>query len=179
MKIISIFLISLFLLSCEDETTNKADQNSSKEKADNSEYLETEEPPPPKQLEWANGNIYSYDFTETIIKKDSLGIETVITVYKNNPPNEYDIICEKKVCKWCGKEVYAESYSIEEYPNINWVRGQPDLNSIFGMVSIIFEGKTYYDFENNRIRTEWRINCNYPGPDEFCSLKCENEYDYR
>ena len=47
------------------------------------------------------------------------------------------------------------------------------------MFSIIFEGKTYYDFENNRIRTEWRINCNYPGPDEFCSLKCENEYDYR
>ena len=33
--------------------------------------------------------------------------------------------------------------------------------------------------KNNRIRTEWRINCNYPGPDEFCSLKCENEYDYR
>lgn len=67
---------------------------------------------------------------------------------------------------------------IEEYPNINWVRGQPDLNSIFGMFSIIFEGKTYYDFENSRIRTEWRINCNYSGPDEFCSLKSENEYDY-
>ena len=89
MKIISIFLISLFLLSCEDETTNKADQNSSKEKADNSEYLETEEPPPPKQLEWANGNIYSYDFTETIIKtfqkknKQSDVMGVVRTLYPN------------------------------------------------------------------------------------------------
>jgi hypothetical protein len=90
---------------------------------------------------------------------------------QNNPLNKYDIICEKKVCKCYGKEVYAESYSIEEYPNINWVRGQPDLNSIFGMFSIIFEGKTYYDFENDRIRTEWRKNCNYCGPAEFCSLK--------
>jgi hypothetical protein len=177
MKTTSIFLIYLFLFSCEG-TTNKSDQKYSEEQVDESEYIEIEAPPP-KQLEWANGNIYSYDFTETITKKDSLGIETFITVYKNNPPNEFDIICEKKVCKWCGKEVYAENYSIEEYPNINWVRGQPDLSSIFGMFSVIFEGKTYYDFDNNRIRTEWRINCNYPGPDEFCSLKCENEYDYR
>ena len=35
------------------------------------------------------------------------------------------------------------------------------------------------DMDNNKIRTEWRINCNYPGPDGFCSLKCENEYKYR
>ncbi len=36
---------------------------------------------------------------------------------------------------------------IEEYSNVNWARGQPDLNFIFGMFLIIFEGKTYYDFE--------------------------------
>jgi len=72
MKIIAIFLIYLCLFSCE-ETTNKTDQNYSDEQVDNSEYLEIEEPRPPKQLEWANSNIYSYDFTETIIKKDSLG----------------------------------------------------------------------------------------------------------
>lgn len=107
-----------------------------------------------------------------------MGNETLITVYKNNPPKENDIICETKVCKWCGKEVYAEDYKIEEYPNINWVRGKADLGSIFGMFSIMFEGKTYYDIDNNRIRTEWRVNCNYPGPDGFCSLKCENEYKY-
>jgi hypothetical protein len=72
MKIISIFLIYLFLFSCEG-TTNKSDQKYSEEQVVESEYIEIEAPPPPKQLEWANGNIYSYDFTETIIKKDSLG----------------------------------------------------------------------------------------------------------
>ena len=178
MKFTSIFLISILLISC-DVTTNKSDQNNSNAHNDELEYKENEAPPPPKQIEWSNGNIYSYDFTETITKIDSLGNETLITVYKNNPPNENDIICETKVCKWCSKEVNAENYEIEEYPNINWVRGRPDLASIFGMLSLMFEVKTYYDFDNNRIRTEWKVNCNYPGPNGFCSLKCENEYKYR
>jgi hypothetical protein len=74
-------------------------QKYSEEQVDESEYIEIDVPPRPKQLEWANGNIYSYDFTETITKNDSLGIETFIIVCKNNPPNKFEIIFEKKVCK--------------------------------------------------------------------------------
>ena len=33
-----------------------------------------------KQIEWSNGNIYSYDYTETISTKDSIGNETLIIV---------------------------------------------------------------------------------------------------
>lgn len=140
---------------------------------------EEDPPPQPKQIQWSDGNYYSYDLTETIMKKDSLGNETEITVYKSNPPDERSIVCSPKSCKWCGKEVNATNYTIEEYPNINWVRGQPDFSSIFGMFTMMFEGKKYYDLDNNRIRTEWRTKCNYPGPDDFCSLKCENDYKYR
>jgi len=132
-----------------------------------------------KQIEWSNGNIYSYDYTETISTKDSIGNETLITVYKVNAPNVNNVICDTKVCKWCSNEVDAEDYVIEEYPNINWVRGQPDLQSIFGIFTLIIDGNKYYDLDNNRIRTEWRVNCSYPGPGEFCSLKCENEFKYR
>ena len=55
----------------------------------------------------------------------------------------------------------------------------PDFSCIFGLFTSFFDGTHFYDMDNNKIRTEWRINCNYPGPDGFCSLKCENEYKYR
>ncbi len=133
---------------------------------------------PPKQISWANGNIYSYDFVETIFKVDSLGNKTAITVYKSNPPGDREIVCDTKVCEWCSKEVQAKTYEIEEYPNIDWLRGEPSIASIVGALSMVFEGKKYYDLDHNRIRTEWRVNCSYPGPDGFCSRKCENEYKY-
>jgi hypothetical protein len=45
----------------------------------------------------------------------------------------------------------------------------------YGMMGVIRD-RTYNDIENKRIRTEWRTECNYPGPNGFCSLKCKNEY---
>jgi hypothetical protein len=175
-EIISIFAFTTFFASCE-LTPNPSGNN------DLFDIVHSEENedinPPQKQIEWSNGNFYSYDYIETISKIDSSGNEFQIIVYKQNPPNENNIICEKKVCNWCGKEVSAENYEIQEYPNINWLRGQPDLTSIFGMFAAMFEGKEYYDLDNNRIRTEWRIDCSYPGPNGFCSLKCENDYQYR
>lgn len=176
MKTIWIVILSALIISCDN-------MNGSMRSLGNNEEFTTEgsnEPPPSpptKDLEWSDGNYYSYDYTENINTTDSLGNEIEITIYKQNPPSE--IYCNSKVCKWCSKEVYADNYEIVEYPNINWIRGEPDLSSIFSMFTLIFDGKKFYDLDNNRIRTEWRVNCNYNGPDGFCSLKCENEYRYR
>ncbi len=69
----------------------------------NSSLNETQspEPEPLKQIEWKDGKTYSYNYTETITTKDSLGNEKEITVYKREKPKESDIICDKKICKWC------------------------------------------------------------------------------
>lgn len=63
--------------------------------------------------------------------------------------------------------MYAENYEIEEYPNINCLKGAPDFPCIFGLFTSFFDGTHFYNMDNNKIRTEWRINCNYPGPDGF------------
>lgn len=132
-----------------------------------------------KQIDWKDGNTYSYAYTEEIQKTDSMGNPYTITVYKSNKPDDSEVTCDTKVCKWCGKEQYARSFVIEEYPNINWLRGEADLLSVFSMMYLIFDNQKYMDLDNNKVRTEWRVNCDYSGPDGFCSLKCENEYKYR
>ena len=173
--ILGISIFSSFILtSCQERKSNESTDSTDK----NSRRNETQSEPL-KQIEWKDGKTYSYNYTETITTKDSLGNEKEITVYKREKPKESDIICDKKICKWCSKEMYAENYEIEEYPNINCLKGAPDFSCIFGLFTSFFDGTHFYDMDNNKIRTEWRINCNYPGPDGFCSLKCENEYKYR
>ena len=169
---ITIFF-SLILSSCENSKIKNLD-NSTEESSNFNE-----EPEPLKQIEWKDGKIYSYNYTEIITTKDSSGNEIEITVYKSDKPKESDIICDKKICKWCSKEMYADNYEIEEYPNIKCLTAAPDFSCIIGLFTSIFDGTHFYDIDNNKVRTEWRINCNYPGPDGFCSLKCENEYKYR
>ncbi len=141
-----------------------------------------------KQVDWIDGNTYSYDEIETISTVDSNGKETKFTIYKMSKPNESDIHCETKICKWCSQDVIATSFKIEEVPNINWLRGTKEEAAeilldnmiggiLFGHSSAQLKNTTYYDWENNKIRTEWKIDCSYPGPDGFCSYKCEKEYN--
>jgi hypothetical protein len=172
-----LFLLSI-LIACTDE--KKKDDNQINEVLGEELNIGHEEFNRTKQIEWCNGNIYSYDYTETITNVDSLGNEYYITVYKNNPPSENEIVCEPLNCKWCNDIIYSTNYSIEEYPDINWIRGHNNIESFFGMLAYgmmgVIRDRTYYDIENKRIRTEWRTECNYPGPNGFCSLKCKNEY---
>ena len=146
---------------------------------------ETVQPERPKQIQWKDGNTYNYDFTEQIESKDSTGKIVTITVYKQKKPNDNQVNCQLKSCKWCGRQVQAVSYAIIEYPNINGFRDQSDIGSIFELMFTAAFGfmnseyMNHFDLENNRIRTEWRQQCNYPGVGEFCSLKCESEYKNR
>jgi hypothetical protein len=193
MKIISIPLIFSFLAiisSCQtsekentpDFTVTDNNNLNTIDPIDNTsnysnEYEETPVPNPKSEIEWQDGSTYSYDYTETITQTDSLGNMHEITVYKQNKPTDAEIYCSPKFCKWCGKESTSHSYTIEEYPNINWLRGQIDFGSIIGIIGNLFDGTHYYDLDNNKVRTEWKINCEYYGPDNFCSNKCE--YDYK
>lgn len=172
----SIIIIVLF--SCQGNKSDKLDDyviDEIKEEDTISDPI----PESSETIDWKDGNTYSYNYTEEIIKTDSLGNEQVITVYKRNQPSDGEINCEPKVCKWCSNTTNANNYSIEEYPNINWLRGQPDLSSIMGMLTSIIDGNSYYDLDNNRVRTEWRTNCEYNGPNGFCSEKCKSEYSNR
>jgi hypothetical protein len=45
------------------------------------------------------------------------------------------------------------------------------------LVGLTYAGTSYLDFQNNKLRTEWKVDCEYPGPVGFCSLKCENDYN--
>jgi hypothetical protein len=193
-----IFTLSVIMFSCNNGDRNESIKSSTPENENlvsnqnnnnatdpvdisegNNEYDPVVEVPRKKQIDWSDGKTYSYDYTETITKTDSLGNEEEITVYKQNKPSDADVFCNSKICKWCGKEVKAYNYIIEEYPNINWLRGEPDLSSIFGIISSIFDGIHYYDLDNRRVRTEWKTDCKYYGPGEFCSNRCEYEYRNR
>jgi len=196
-RLIFCFSFIISILSCNtggnnesantsdpDNNISNNDNNNNKQNNENVDYNQNEqdasnEQENKKQIDWKDGNSYSYDYTETITKTDSLGNEEEITVYKQNKPSDADVYCKPKICKWCGKESTAYNYKIEEYPNINWLRGEPDLGSIIGMLGSIFDGIHYYDLENKKIRTEWNVKCDYYGPDEFCSNKCEYEYRNR
>jgi hypothetical protein len=124
-----------------------------------------------KQVEWSNGSVYTYDYTEEYSERDAQGNEKFYTVYRTHRPQEEDVTCDSKECKWCGKEMMAQSITIEEYP---------DATDYVGLLLIDAMGgrNSYIDVENSKIRSEWRISCNY-GINGFCSLKCENEYRYR
>ena len=131
-----------------------------------------------KEIEWADGNTYTYDYTEEIETKDSLGnIGKVFTIYKRNKP--VDVNCETKECRWCRKEIYAENYSIEEFPDLSALRGNGNYGSMYSFFMSMFSSTSYIDIDNKRIRTEWKVNCDYGGPDDFCSMKCQSEYNRR
>jgi hypothetical protein len=172
-----IFCISFF--SCKNENSYDSFQDYDLEQ-DTSTIGDQIIEETSKDVEWKDGNIYSYDYTETVNLTDSLGNNRVITIYKRYRPNEENIICEPKICKWCSKEVYSLDYSINEYPNFDYLSGK-NITSVYGMVGLLLTGEHihYIDLDNNMMRTEWNIECNYPGPDGFCSLKCESEYRYR
>ena len=182
-KLFSKFLFTFIfvsLISCKGSNGSNSDDYTPGGVEVGSDGLMPEsEPEPSQNIDWKDGNVYSYDYTESIVKTDSLGNDQTITVYKRNKPSENSIVCEPKICKWCSNTSYAVNYTIEEYPNINWLRGQPDLSSVLGMFSSMLDGNKYYDFDNNMVRTEWRTNCEYNGPDGFCSERCKSEYSYR
>ena len=174
------------LTACNTKLPNKNNSETDQTESGETEYEESDElyggndeVEPLKQVDWKDGNTYSYAYTEEIQKTDSMGNPYTITVYKSAKPDDSEVTCDTKVCKWCGKEQYANNFVIEEYPNINWLRGEADLLSVFSMMYLIFDNQKYLDLDNNKVRTEWRVNCDYSGPDGFCSLKCENEYKYR
>jgi hypothetical protein len=184
-KYLILSVLFVFLLSgCQDTKTSDNPFGYMDESSETNSGVDNPSPiEPSTEIEWRDGNSYSYDYTETISKVDSLGNEQIITVYKRNKPSEDNIVCELKVCKWCSQSVAATSYSINEYPNLNWLRGEPDFTSIFsmliGMIGNMYNGNAYFDLENNKVRTEWVTNCDYTGPDGFCSLKCQSEYHNR
>ncbi len=133
---------------------------------------------PSKEIEWSDGNTYTYDYTEEIETKDSLGnVAEVFTIYKRNKP--VNVNCETKECRWCRKEIYAENYSIEEFPEVNALRGKGNYGALFSLFASMVSSPSYFDIDNKKIRTEWRVNCDYGGPDDFCSMKCQSEYNRR
>jgi hypothetical protein len=73
--------------------------------------------------------------------------------------------------------MYAENYTITEYPDIDVLRGKGSYDSQIDFYISLFKDRAHFDVDNKKIRTEWRVNCDYGGPDGFCSLKCQSEYN--
>jgi hypothetical protein len=144
-------------------------------------FKKNEPAPPSKDIEWADGYTYTYDYTEQIELKDSTGTKTV-TVYIKNKPTNFD--CVTRNCKWCRIEMPPQGYTFEEYPNLDVWRGKESglSNGFFSSIQLalsIATDKQYWDLKNDRIRTEWTVDCDYGGPKGFCSLKCKSEYNNR
>ncbi len=163
-----------------DNTTIGSDSSNSPNTPPEEQYSPQ---PPSKEIEWADGNTYTYDYIEQIQWKDSTGTRNVTVYIKNKPTN---VDCEIKQCKWCSIEIQAQGYTIDEYPNLDVQReksnikeGFESLGSMLQMLLSFDNPKNYFDLENDRIRTEWRVNCDYGGPDGFCSMKCQSEYNKR
>lgn len=173
MKIKLIFSICLTILLSGCNENRQNDQAL----YDNNETYS--EPESSNTIDWSDGNSYSYDYIETLNLKDSLDNDRVISIYKTNKPSDNDILCEPKICKWCNNSTDASNYTIEEFPDLNWTSGDLSSISYLDLVGLTYAGTSYLDFQNNRLRTEWKVDCEYPGPVGFCSLKCENEYRYR
>ncbi len=140
-------------------------------------------PPPPNEIEWIDGNTYTYDYTEQIQWKDSSGTRDVTVYMRNKPTN---IQCDIVKCEWCGEIMNSQGYTIDEYPNLDVQREKSNIkegfNSLGSLIKMILNfdsPKKYFDLDNNRIRTEWTVNCDYGGPDGFCSMKCQSEYNRR
>jgi hypothetical protein len=188
-KQISIILVLIVCFSCKNNSSNIDDNQGGRPKyggrptnsQDTTSTPDTDESGPmygDKEIEWADGNTYTYDYTEEIETKDSLGnVGKVFTIYKRNKP--VNVNCETKECRWCRKEIYAENYSIEEFPDLSALRGNGNYGSMYSFFMSMFSSTSYIDIDNKRIRTEWRVNCDYGGPDDFCSMKCQSEYNNR
>ena len=77
-KQISIILVLIGCFSCKNSnldggnTSNTIDNDSSNSNGTPPEEQYTP-PQPSKEIEWADGNTYTYDYTEEIETKDSLG----------------------------------------------------------------------------------------------------------
>jgi hypothetical protein len=197
-KQISIILLLIICFSCKNDPDNQVrrpmygEKSIDTEKSINSEDINSILDPDKfnngelgqiygdKTVDWSDGKTYTYDYIEEIESKDSIGNIKVITVYKRDKPTDGN--CETKKCRWCSKEMNAEDYSIEEYPDINIYRGRGSIKSLWislgSMIEsmILSDSQPYFDLDNNKIRTEWRVKCDYGGPDGFCSMKCQSEY---
>jgi hypothetical protein len=169
----------------ENQTTTENQDESFDSDLENEQNDEQEQ----KYVSWKDGNSYSYDFEDYITKTDSNGNEIVITVYRSYKPSNAEIQeCEVISCKWCSKELYGEK-ELSEVPDVSWLSPNPDLKNanIFNKLDFVddfFTGlfsspfqSNYYDFKNNKVRTEWVINCKYVSTNPFCSLKCKNEFE--
>ena len=187
-KSILPFLLFLLCFSCKNPNLegggimDDKGNNSISDGSSNSNGTPTEEqytpPSPSKEIEWADGNTYPYDYTEEIETKDSIGnVAEVFTIYKRNKP--INVNCETKECRWCRKEIYAKNYSIEEIPDVNAFRGKGNYGALYSLFGYLISHPSCFDANNKRIRTEWRVNCDYGGPDDFCSMKCQSEYNRR
>jgi len=165
----------------DDSDLEQRNTTTNENKNNEGEFSETEwdDVEPSKYVDWANGNSYSYDYTESIETTDSLGNSIIYTVYKRNRPNESSINCDMKACRWCSKSIPASDYTLYEHPDISFLREGGNPLSLLSIVLDLLNFKTYIDFENHKVRTEWKLSCNYPGPNGFCSLKCESEYNNR
>lgn len=184
---LTILLLLLFF-SCKNSNLDEGNNsNTIVDGSSNSNGTSTEEqftpPPPSKEIEWADGNTYAYDYTEQIQWKDSLGTRDVTVYIRNKPIN---IQCDIAKCEWCGEIMNSQGYTIDEYPNLDVQReksnvkeGFKSLGSLIQMMLNFDSPKKYFDLDNNRIRTEWTVNCDYGGPDGFCSMKCQSEYNRR
>lgn len=201
-KIFSILLSIVILESCSNPTSTDNSVNFDSEEQvapppppDGSEYTEGEmegdggQNLTPSEIQWKDGKSYTYDYTEVIDYIDRAGETHQITVYKRNQPTTVHQ-CDLLTCKWCSKQYDAVNYSVKEYPNISWMtKLEKDMNfdEVAEMAFILVIEKSshwfndearanFYDLENNRVRIEWQYTCNYNSKD-FCSLKCESEYN--
>lgn len=182
---ISIILVLILSVSCKNSSLNPNDNQGGRPKyggrptniEDTTSIPDPDESGPEygdKAIEWADGNTYSYDFTEQVNLTDSTGTRT-ITIYRRNKPTDVD--CDVEKCRWCGKEMIAEDYSIVEFPDCDVLRGRTTVGSILSFYVSMLDSRPYFDLDNNKIRTEWKVNCHYGVSGGFCSLKCKSEYN--
>ena len=190
-KQISIVVVLIICFSCKNNSSNPDDNQGGNPKygGSPSNHQDTNSFPDPdesgpeygdKVVEWPDGNTYTYDYTEQIEWKDSTGTRDVTVYMRNKPTN---VQCNIANCEWCGEEMSSQGYTIDEFPNLDVYRGKGNMmNAINSILQVAINGlrhKSYFDLDNNRIRTEWTVNCDYGGPDGFCSMKCQSEYNNR
>ena len=59
------------------------------------------------------------------------------------------------------------------------LRGKGNYGALFSFFASMISSSSYFDIDNKKIRTEWKVNCDYVGLDGFCSLKCKSENNRR
>jgi hypothetical protein len=177
-----VFVISFSMISC-DEIVNQINDGSNSINGNN-----ISAPPPPipeYEITWKNGNTYTYNTKEDYQITDKNGNTTIVSLYRRNQPSLDEANCGVKTCTYCGKKVERTNITLTEFPEVGWVTGEQSLESIMGMFGLVLGsafGDSHYDMDdksNWKIRTEWRFECDYPGPEGFCSLKCQDDYKFR